>query len=137
MVASVQFGRKLQTFIASCQHRFASEKAAYWAPSRDEAGVVPRESLPMRTLERYAFLRPFNFPAYTSGHSTFSNAASTVLSYLFPSQATYFDEQAKEASISRLYGAIHYRSDIEAGSDHGNRIGQYTVNFAMTDGADN
>ena len=28
-----------------------------------------------------------NFPAYTSGHSTFSAAAATVLSYVFPAQA--------------------------------------------------
>ncbi len=76
-----------------------------------------------------------NFPAYTSGHSTFSGAAATVLSYLFPDQATYFNEQASEASVSRLYGAIHYRSDIEIGLDHGKRIGGYTVSFATADGA--
>jgi len=77
-----------------------------------------------------------NFPSYTSGHSTFSGSAATVLSYLFPSGEASFLEQAKEASISRLYGAIHYRSDIEMGLDHGIRIGGYTVNFALTDGAD-
>lgn len=76
-----------------------------------------------------------NFPSYTSGHSTFSSAAATVLSYLFPDGATYFNDQAQEASLSRLYGAIHYRVDIDAGSDHGKRIGGYTVNFAITDGA--
>jgi hypothetical protein len=41
-----------------------------------------------------------------------------------------------EAAISRLYGAIHYRSDIEAGKEHGERIGGYTVAFARADGAD-
>jgi hypothetical protein len=54
---------------------------------------------------------------------------------LFPDQTAYFNDQANEASISRLYGAIHYRSDIEAGSAHGQRIGGYTVNFAVADGA--
>ena len=73
-----------------------------------------------------------NFPAYTSGHSTFSGAASTVLDYLFPAHVTYFDEQAKEASVSRLYGAIHYRADIDEGLSHGQRIGGYTVNYATT-----
>jgi hypothetical protein len=77
-----------------------------------------------------------NFPSYTSGHSTFSSAAASVLSYLFPDGATYFNDQAQEASLSRLYGGIHYRVDIEAGSDHGKRIGGYTVKFAQTDGAD-
>ena len=42
-----------------------------------------------------------------------------------------------EAGISRLYGGIHYRADIEAGKEHGQRIGAYTVNFARQDGADN
>ena len=76
-----------------------------------------------------------NFPSYTSGHSTFSGAAAEVLSYLFPSSATYFEAQKDEASISRLYGGIHYRSDLEVGKDHGKRIGGYTVRFARTDGA--
>ncbi|MEI9917991.1 MAG: phosphatase PAP2 family protein [Bacteroidota bacterium] len=77
-----------------------------------------------------------NFPAYTSGHGTFSGAAASVLSYIFPEGADFFNEQAQEASLSRLYGAIHYRSDCEKGLIHGNRVGSYTVNFAKTDGAD-
>ena len=76
-----------------------------------------------------------NFPSYTSGHSTFSAAAAEVLSYLFPSDAAYFQAQRDEAAISRLYGGIHYRSDIEVGKDHGKRIGDYTVRFAQQDGA--
>lgn len=77
-----------------------------------------------------------NFPAYTSGHSSFSGAAAQVLSYLFPNEANYFLEQAQEAGLSRLYGGIHYRSDCEVGLAHGKRIGDYTVNFAKSDGAD-
>ena len=77
-----------------------------------------------------------NFPAYTSGHSTFSAASATVLSYLFPSGAAYFEAEKEEAAISRLYGGIHYRADIEVGKDHGKRIGGYTVKFAREDGAD-
>lgn len=76
-----------------------------------------------------------NFPSFTSGHSTFSGAAATVLSYLFPGDATFFEAQATEASLSRLYGAIHYRIDCEAGLVHGKRIAGYTLNFARTDGA--
>lgn len=77
-----------------------------------------------------------NFPAYTSGHSTFSAAAAEVLSYLFPEAATRFEAEKEEASISRLYAAIHYRSDIEVGKAHGKRIGSYTVRHARLDGAD-
>ncbi len=77
-----------------------------------------------------------NFPSYTSGHSTFSAAAAAVLSYLFPSGVASFDAMKDEAAISRLYGGIHYRSDIEAGKAHGAHIGGYTVGFARRDGAD-
>ncbi len=78
-----------------------------------------------------------NFPAYTSGHSTFSAAAATMLSYLFPSDSKYFNDQAIEAGLSRLYGAIHYRSDYQKGLDHGVKVAGYTVNFANNDGAGN
>ena len=77
-----------------------------------------------------------NFPAYTSGHSTFSGAGAAVLSYLFPAHTATFEELRDEASISRLYGSIHYRSDIEVGKDHGKRIAGYTIKFARLDGAD-
>jgi len=76
-----------------------------------------------------------NFPSYTSGHSTFSAAAGTVLTYLFPDGASFFAAQRDEAAMSRLYGGIHYPSDIDVGKDHGNRIGGYTVRFAQADGA--
>jgi hypothetical protein len=76
-----------------------------------------------------------NFPSYISGHSTFSAAAAEVLSYLFPSGAASFRAMRDEAALSRLYGGIHFRSDIEVGKAYGGRIGNYTVRFAQTDGA--
>ena len=68
-----------------------------------------------------------NFPSYTSGHSTFSAAAADVLSYLFPNGAAYFDAQKEEAAISRLYGGIHYRFDIDAGQALGRSVAQFTI----------
>ena len=76
-----------------------------------------------------------NFPSYTSGHSTFSSAAATVLSYLFPAGAESFGAMRDEAGVSRLYGGIHYPADIAAGKAHGERIAGYTVRFAQADGA--
>jgi hypothetical protein len=77
-----------------------------------------------------------NFPSYISGHSTFSGAASTVLSYIIPPKATYFSDLAREASISRMYGAIHYRSDCEKGIETGIRVGNLAVERGHTDGAE-
>jgi hypothetical protein len=58
------------------------------------------------------------------------------LSYLFPSDATYFNSQRDEAAMSRLYGGIHYPSDIKYGLQQGKQIGDFTLNFATSDGAD-
>jgi PAP2 superfamily protein len=76
-----------------------------------------------------------NFPSYTSGHSTFSAAGAAVLTMLFPQGADSFAAMRDEAGISRLYGGIHYRADIDSGKAHGLRIARYTMNFAQTDGA--
>lgn len=75
-----------------------------------------------------------NFPAYPSGHSTFSAAAATVLGSVFPQDARQFDRWAEEAGVSRLYGGIHYPSDISGGRAHGTAIGQHVVELARADG---
>jgi len=77
-----------------------------------------------------------NFPAYVSGHSTFSGAAATVLSHIIPAKATEFKTLAKDASNSRLFGAIHYRSDCEQGLLLGETVGGFAVARARIDGAE-
>jgi membrane-associated phospholipid phosphatase len=76
-----------------------------------------------------------NFPAYISGHSTFSGSAATVLGYLVPERATDFMAMAREAGMSRLYGGIHYRADCEVGLATGVKVGEFAVNKGKTDGA--
>ncbi len=80
------------------------------------------------------------FPEYTSGHSGISSAASVILTKVFgenfafadsteveyglPVRAfTSFAQAADEASISRLYGGIHYRRAIEQGQVQGRKVG--------------
>jgi hypothetical protein len=75
-----------------------------------------------------------NFPAYISGHSTFSGAAATILSYLVPENASKYDAMAKEASLSRVIGGIHYPSDCSVGLEVGNNIGAFAVQRAQADG---
>lgn len=76
-----------------------------------------------------------NFPAYTSGHSTFSAAGAEVLAHFFPADAAQFRAWAEEAAVSRLYGGIHYRFDAEVGVAQGKNVGTYAVNRAKNDGA--
>lgn len=77
-----------------------------------------------------------NFPSYISGHSTFSGAAATILSHIVPERAADYTAMASEASMSRLYGGIHYRSDCEVGLTVGKNIGGYAIGRARTDGAE-
>ena len=77
-----------------------------------------------------------NFPSYVSGHSTFSGAACVVLSHIIPAKTQVFEAMALEASNSRMYGCIHYRSDCEKGMQLGKKVGAFAVARATTDGAE-
>lgn len=91
------------------------------------------------------------FPAYTSGHSNDVGAASTIMTALFgdgfaitdhtnddrgfaPRSFGSFFEAADESAISRLYGGIHYRFDIERGVEQGRCVGR-AVNALQFRGA--
>lgn len=97
-------------------------KYYYYTPRPQQFGLKTSVGLP-------------NFPSYTSGHSTFSSAAATVLSSIFPEKATQYNAYAKEASESRIYGLIHYRVDCEMGLVHGKKIGEYAIARAKADGS--
>ena len=62
------------------------------------------------------------FPAYPSGHSTTSGAASEVLAHFFPAEARRLRELAREAGLSRIYGGIHFPADNEAGLALGRKV---------------
>jgi len=92
-------------------------KYAWWTP-RPENAVRELIDPAWRPL-----LRTPLFPAYVSGHSTYSAAAATVLADLFPDDADRFRAMGEEAGLSRLYGGIHYRSDHVQGAGMGREIG--------------
>lgn len=72
-------------------------------------------------------------PSYPSGHATVSNARATVLSYLFPEDARYFSDKAKEAAESRFEGGVHFRIDNVVGLDMGQKVGVEVVKRAQQD----
>jgi hypothetical protein len=57
-----------------------------------------------------------------------------VLFDLKPRQFDSFRKAANEASISRLYGGIHYRDGIEQGQEQGRQIGRFVVDKLMKAG---
>lgn len=68
-----------------------------------------------------------NFPGYPSGHSVISVVAGRVLGEIFPIDRDYFNKQAIEAGLSRLWAGIHFKQDISNGMDQGNKIGKKVV----------
>ena len=94
----------------------------------------PRPSLVDRCIKTITGVP--NFPGYISGHSTFSGAAATLLAHVVPGKANDFMAMASEASLSRMYGGIHYRSDCETGLVVGKNIGAKAVDRAKIDGAE-
>src|SRR5215213_4355538 len=76
------------------------------------------------------------FPSYTSGHSTVSTAAATVLGFLFPTDETALLERAEEAKRSRLWAGIHFPLDNEMGALGGGMIGRLVISRARHDGAE-
>jgi hypothetical protein len=72
-------------------------------------------------------LVPPPFPSYTSGHVTFSAAASEVLASFFPEDAARLHYLAEEAALSRVYAGIHYRFDSEAGLQSGRQLGALAI----------
>jgi hypothetical protein len=76
-----------------------------------------------------------NAPSYTSGHATLAGASSAVLAAFFPAEAANLAAQGEEAAMSRLYGGVSWRSDIEAGLELGRKVGQLAVERAKGDGS--
>ena len=68
-----------------------------------------------------------NHPSYPSGHSCVSSSAAEVLSRFFPQQRAQLDAMVTEAGLSRMYGGIHYRFDIEAGQLLGRRVAAFAI----------
>ncbi len=92
--------------------------------------------------ETYWFIRPWqadplitvvaavgkpNHPAYPSGHSCLSAAGADVLSTFFPEQRDQLNAMVTEAGLSRMYGGIHYRFDIDAGQELGQNVARFTI----------
>lgn len=91
-----------------------------------------------------SFIETPPFPEWTSGHSTISAAAASVLTSVFGDKFAYTDwteaylgypirdftsfrQAAEEVSWSRVWGGIHYLQSCMIGMDLGWKIGDYVV----------
>ncbi|MBV9961008.1 MAG: phosphatase PAP2 family protein [Parafilimonas sp.] len=77
-----------------------------------------------------------NFPSYISGHSTFSEAAATILGHILPANASVYEAMSEEAANSRFISGIHTKMDCDSGMVAGKKVGNYAVLKAQHDGAE-
>lgn len=68
-----------------------------------------------------------NHPSYPSGHSCVSSAMAAVLGDIFPSEADRLTAEVTEAGLSRMYGGIHFRSDITSGEELGRATAAHAI----------
>jgi PAP2 superfamily len=91
-----------------------------------------------------SFLQTPPFPEYPSGHSAITRSAATVLTKLYGDKFAFQDtsdlhyiglqrhfnsfvEAANEASISRVYGGIHYKVSVDQGAVQGREVGELII----------
>jgi membrane-associated phospholipid phosphatase len=70
---------------------------------------------------------PTPHPSYPSGHSCVTSAIGEVLANQFPAYAEIIHARVKEAGESRIWGGIHFRSDIIAGQAIGLAVAQKVI----------
>ena len=85
-------------------------KFTYWfiRPSQADPSITLATGLP-------------NHPSYPSAHSCETGAWPGILTIALPRERASLDATAQEASLSRVYGGLHYRFDGEAGLAIGRR----------------
>ena len=116
-----------------------------WRPiTAIRAGAVDGNAATVADLNWTPLIVTPPFPEHTSGHSTFSGAAATVLALFYgndnisfssgsdamPSVTRHyssFSEAANEAGMSRIYGGIHFMSANVGGLDAGESLGIYAT----------
>jgi hypothetical protein len=115
-----------------------------------EAKYVYKTVRPETFINRYIdkewkpFIQTPPFPEYPSGHSTISASAAAMLTSLFGDNYSFidsaevpfgrqarkftsFNEAANEASISRLYGGIHFLKSLNESAVNGRHLGEYVA----------
>jgi hypothetical protein len=138
--------RQQNSAVASAQAYLFTSVALYeafiscWYEKYRSVRIRPQTAIQRLLDEQWiSYLQTPPFPEYTSGHSTISAAAAEMLTYLFGDQFSFTDSSeleyalpvrsfpsfraaAQEASISRVYGGIHFRSGCENGNQLGKQV---------------
>jgi hypothetical protein len=118
---------------------------ACWDEKYRSQRIRPETAIQKLINPRWApLLQTPPFPEYVSGHSVVSSTAALVLTQYFGENQSFvddtetafglpirkfqsFQQAAREASLSRLYGGIHFRDAIEQGIWLGEQVGKKVI----------
>ena len=118
---------------------------ACWDEKYRSQRVRPESAIQKLINPRWApLLQTPPFPEYVSGHSVVSCAAALILTQYFGENQSFIDntetpfglpirkfqsfqQAAREASLSRLYGGIHFRDAIDQGIWLGEQVGKKVI----------
>ena len=118
---------------------------ACWDEKYRSQRIRPETAIQKLINPRWApLLQTPPFPEYVSGHSVVSSAAALILTQYFGDNQAFvddtetlfglpkrkfqsFQQAAREASLSRLYGGIHFRDGIEQGIWLGEQVGKKVI----------
>jgi hypothetical protein len=127
-----------------CKFHFNFWRPVHGIREADRDGNPDTE--PDRNWEPLLVTPPF--PAYTSGHSSFSGAAATILASVIGSDKIRFETTsdglpdvtrrfdgfwaaAEEAGMSRIYGGIHWQFDNKDGLAGGKMVAEHVLKNCM------
>jgi len=68
-----------------------------------------------------------NHPSYPAAHGCGSGSIAAVMAHYFPNRADVITARADEMGWARLWGGIHYRSDIVTGLQLGRSVAKVVV----------
>jgi hypothetical protein len=120
-----------------------------WRPETAIREIDPRiNPEAMANPEFIPNLASPSFPAYTSGHSTFSASGARMLALFFGTDDIEFSltsdglpgavrtykklsDAQREAGMSRVWGGIHYMSDNLEGQRAGEKVSAYVFEHAL------
>ncbi|MFN0300657.1 MAG: vanadium-dependent haloperoxidase [Burkholderiales bacterium] len=91
-------------------------KYTYWVPRPSQADPSIKSLIGVP-----------NHPAYPSNHSCISTAAALSLAHFFPQDRARLEGIATEAGISRIYAGLHYRFDVDAGTEIGRKVASVAI----------
>jgi membrane-associated phospholipid phosphatase len=130
-----------------------TERHVWSAPRTERATAIlftaMYDALLGTWYDKYHFLRPRpahleptlptviltpKHPSYPAGHGTFTAAGVSVLRAFFPEDDSEYGGLVEEVNNARVWGGIHFRNDMTAGNEIGDRVAAAVLSAIHLDG---